>query len=186
MNRSPSDCLTEKHLALFGAIIHWFARYEVLMQEVMATVAEGNAASIMILTRNLDFGEKRKVLLDLLRHREVPLDQFDRVGEFLMVPHSAESLRYDIAHSEWMPAGSSSWIQPDWIVNRPKTVKPMRDSVNGESGHYIERERDKSSYSLADLEHAADTLAGNYAALSTYLLGVGLIRGREETVQRAV
>ncbi len=166
--------------------MQWFARYEVLIQEVMATLAGTDASCIMILTRNLDFDKKRKVLLDLLRHREVPLDQFDQIGDFLMIPHTAAPLRNDIAHSAWLPAGSSSWIQPDWIVHQPTMVKPMRETGKGQSGRYIERERDKSNYSLADIEHIADTLAENHAALSSYLQGVGLIGGRDQPLRSAI
>ena len=32
-------CLSDQHLLLFGKIIQWFARYELLMQEIMAVVA---------------------------------------------------------------------------------------------------------------------------------------------------
>jgi hypothetical protein len=67
------DCLTEQHLLLFGAIIQWFARHELLMQDIMATVAGSDTAAIMLLTRGLDFEGKRQALLDLLRHRAVPL-----------------------------------------------------------------------------------------------------------------
>ena len=55
MKKADLDCLTERHLLLFGTVIQWFARYEWLMQEVMATVAESDAGSIMLLTRGLDF-----------------------------------------------------------------------------------------------------------------------------------
>ncbi len=37
MSKGTPDCLTEQHLILFGKIIQWFARHEVLMEEIMAT-----------------------------------------------------------------------------------------------------------------------------------------------------
>jgi hypothetical protein len=77
-------------------------------------------------------------------------------------------------------------IQPDWIVHRPTMVKPMHETGKGQSGRYIERERDKSNYSLADIEHIADILAENHAALSSYLQGVGLIGGRDPPLRSAI
>jgi hypothetical protein len=55
MKKAMREDLTERHLLLFGTIIQWFARYELLMQEIMATVAESDTACIMLLTRGLDF-----------------------------------------------------------------------------------------------------------------------------------
>jgi hypothetical protein len=48
---TTSDCLTERHLMLFGTIVHWFARYEVLMQQIIATVIGSHLADVMLLTR---------------------------------------------------------------------------------------------------------------------------------------
>ena len=86
MNRAILGSLTERHLMLFGTIIQLFARYELLMQEVMTTVSGADPAAIMLLTRGLNFREKRRALLDLLFHWTVPVDQYDRIGAFLLVP----------------------------------------------------------------------------------------------------
>ncbi len=77
MKEKLSDFLTKQHLLLFGIIIRWFARYELLMQEIMARVAGADCAAVMLLTRSLDFNAKRHALFHLLRHRTVPLDRFD-------------------------------------------------------------------------------------------------------------
>ncbi len=106
----PEDCLTERHLLLFGTIIHWFAGYERLILEISATVAGSDYAAVMLLTRGLDFEGKRKALLDLLRHRAVPLDQYDRVCEYLKIPQGLTQLRNDIAHSTWTAVRYSNWI----------------------------------------------------------------------------
>jgi hypothetical protein len=82
------DCLSERHLLLFGTIIQWYARYEFLIQEIMAATAGCDTGSIVVLTQGLDFGGKRRALLDLLRHRNIPLDQYDRINGYLVVPHN--------------------------------------------------------------------------------------------------
>ena len=64
-----ADCITDQHLVLFGAIIQWFARHEVLMQEIMATVSGADATSIKLLTSGLSFTEKRVALFNLLSHQ---------------------------------------------------------------------------------------------------------------------
>jgi hypothetical protein len=72
-------CLTERHLTLFGTIVQWFARYELLMQKIMATVIGLDSAAVILLTRGLTFDDKHRALLGLLRHRGIPLDQFDAI-----------------------------------------------------------------------------------------------------------
>ena len=169
MKKADLGCLTERHLLLFGTIIQWFARYEWLMQEVMATVAGSDSGSIMLLTRGLDFSGKRQALFDLLRHRGVPLDRYDRINAYLMVPHTFTPLRDDIAHSVWMPGPSSNSIQPDWILRLPPSIRPLRGKG------LIEREEDKVTYSLEELGETVDTLAANYEAFFGYLQEIGLV-----------
>jgi hypothetical protein len=75
--------LTERHLLLFGTIVQWFARYERLMVEAMAGLAGVDPTSVALMTRELRFEEKRRALLNILRYRKVPIDQYDRVCEYL-------------------------------------------------------------------------------------------------------
>jgi hypothetical protein len=177
MKKTILDCLTEPHLLLFGTIIQWFARYELLMQEVMATVAGSDSASVMLLTSGLDFSGKRQALLTLLRHRAIPVDQFDRVYDYLLVPQTLTPLRNDIAHSAWIPGPSSNSIQPDWILRLPPSVKPLRDDLDAPSKSFVERDRDEATYTLDDLDEIVKNLAENHRRFSDYLHGVGLIRG---------
>ena len=60
-------------------------------------------------------------------------------------------------------------IQPDWILNLPRSVTPLR----GEE--FIARPEDQSAYSLEDLGEAVESLAANYERLSDYLREVGLV-----------
>jgi hypothetical protein len=66
-------------------------------------------ASIILLTRNLDFGDKRLALLDQLLHWKFALNRFDRISECLVLPHSLIS---------------SSRIQPDRLLHPPAKVRP--------------------------------------------------------------
>jgi hypothetical protein len=171
MKKKPGiDHLTERHLLLFGTIIQWFARYELLMQEVMASVAGTDSGAVMLLTRGLDFNSKRSTLLDLLRRRAIPFDQYDRLNEYLTVPHTLTPLRDDIAHSAWIPGPSSNSVQPDWILRIPPGVRPLHGKG------LFEREADSFAYSLESLSENVTTLATNYERLSDYLQEVGLLR----------
>lgn len=171
MKKAQQDYLTEQHLLLFGTIVQWFARYELLMQEVMATVAGSDSASVMLLTRGLDFSGKRRALFDLLRHRNIPLDQYDLIERYLMIPHTLTPLRNDIVHSVWVPGPSSGLIQPDWILRLPPSIRPL----HGEA--YVEQQEDKAAYTLEDLREAIDALAANYARFSDYLRETELRHG---------
>ncbi len=168
MTDTNLGCLSDRHLLLFGKIIQWFARYELLMQEIMAIVAGSDSGSVMLLTRGLDFTGKRLALFELLRHRTVPVDQYDRINHYLMIPHTLTPLRDDIAHSTWIAGPSSNWVQPDWILRLPPSIKPLHGTG------FIEREDDKTAYSLADLEEATETLASNYQDFREYLQEIGL------------
>ena len=179
MNKMTMGCLSEQHLLLFGAIIQWFSRYEFLIQEVIATVVGAELAPVILLTRNLDFSGKRLALLDLLRHWTIPLDRFDRVSEYLMVPHTLTPLWADIIHSTWMPGASSSWIQPDWILRSPERVKASHDDPTAPSENFVERDEDKVAYTLDDLSEIVQALAANHERFSDYLRDVGLVPGRQ-------
>jgi hypothetical protein len=175
MNKMTMGCLSEQHLQLFGAVIQWFARYELLIQEVIATVTGTELASVILLTRHLDFSGKRIALLDLLRHWTIPLDQFDRVSEYLIVPHTLTPLCTDIIHSTWTPGASSSWIQPDWILRSPATVKALHNDPTTPSENFVERDEDKVAYTLDDLSEIVQALATNHERFSDYLRDVGLV-----------
>jgi len=106
MSTVIAGCLTERHLTLFGTIVQWFARHELLMQEIIATVIGSDSAAVMLLTRDLTFDDKHRALLGLLHHRGIPLDQFDAIRSYLKVPHALSTLCDDIEHSAWI-AGPS-------------------------------------------------------------------------------
>jgi hypothetical protein len=175
MNKAILGSLSERHLLLFGAIVQLFAQYELLMQEVMTKISGADQAAIMLLTRRLDFGEKRRALLDLLYHWTVPVDQYDRISAFLLVPENLSQLRHDIAHTAWISDQSSSWIQPDWILRIPPSVKPLYPDPRAGSERFIERTDDKMTYTLQGLEDIVNSLASNYELLVEYLQQIDLI-----------
>jgi len=171
-------CLTERHLTLFSTIVQWFARYELLMQEIMATVIGSDSAAVMLLTRDLTFSEKHQALLRLLRHRRVPLDRFDVVRGYLKVPHALSSLCDDIVHSAWVAGPSPNSIQPDWILQRPRTIKPMHKAADTRSENFKEDEDDRVEYTLGELAEIAASLGENHKSLFNYAREVGLIERR--------
>ncbi len=177
MKNATSNCLTPRHLQLFGTVVQWFAHYELLMQDVMATVAGCDAAAVMLLTRGHDFAAKRQILLDLLRHRPVPLDQFDRIRDYLVMPDNLTPLRDNIMHSAWKPGVTATGVQPNWILRIPRSVRPARGAPTV-SGTYVEDDQDRIEYTLDDLLLVVESLAGNYALFQAYLRQVDLVRNR--------
>lgn len=177
MTKPTHDCLTARHLQLFGAIVQWFARHELLMHEIMAVVSGADTASVMLLTQGLDFRGKRHALLDLLRHRAVPMSRFDAIAGYLLVANSHAGLRDDIVHHAWEPAHTSSTVQPDWVIGRTREVRPVRDDPAKPSAGFIMSAREKMSYSLDDLTEIAATLAANHAAFLTWSREAGLLPG---------
>jgi hypothetical protein len=145
------------------------------MQDVMAALADADFTAVMFLTRGLNFNGKRRVLLDLLHHRTIPVDQFDRIDRHLVVPDTFPSLREDIAHSTWILSTPSSWIQPNWILRMPAGIKPLRSNPCALGQNFVELERGKVSYGLEDLNETVQTLATNYESFAAYLCEIGLI-----------
>jgi hypothetical protein len=156
--------LTEQHLVQFGTIVQWFARYEVLMQEIMAAVSGADMTSIKLLTVDLDFTAKRDALFRLLRHRAVPHDQLDQVQSYFQVADTFISLRNDIVHSAWLKGAPQNSIWPLWLTHGPlSAVTPLRDTAAG-----------NTTYSLDDLGEISRNIAVNHANLQAYVAGLGL------------
>lgn len=162
----PAEILTERHLLLFGTIIQWFARYERLMEEVMANLAGADAAAVALMTRRLAFNDKRRAFLNMLRYRKVPIDQYDRVCEYLRVPRGLSVLRDNIAHSTWGASRAPNLVQPDWVLNLPRSVQPPLGGVDAE---LIDGAEEKIGYAVEDLAEAARSLALNYAEFANYV-----------------
>lgn len=174
MSEKVSTGLTERHLLLFGTIIQWFARYESLMQEIMATVSGADATSIKLLTDGIGFAEKRRALLNLLRHRAVPFDQIEQIQSYLQVVRTFAQLRDDIAHSVWITGQPQNLIWPAWLTHGPLTaVKPLHD-LGKHMEDFVEDKDDKVTYTLDDFADISESLATNYTGLREYAVGHGL------------
>jgi len=175
MSKGTQDCLTEQHLILFGKIIQWFARHEVLIEEIMATVSGADATSIKLLTSGLCFTEKRDALFNLLRHRAVPLDQIDQIQSYLEVLHTFTPLRDDITHSVWIEGKPQNSIWPAWLKAGPRTaIKPLHD-LGDDTKDFIEDDEDKVTYTLDNLKETVGTLEMNYVEFQEFTAGIGLI-----------
>ena len=105
MEGSSETCLTERQLMLFGRIVQAYARHEVLMEEIMATVGGADPTSVKLMTRHLPFGWKRATLLNLLRHRGVPVDRIDHVRSLPeplhSLPHHAREIFVAAFNNAW-------------------------------------------------------------------------------------
>jgi hypothetical protein len=172
-NDAPTD-LTQQHLLLFGTIIQCFARYEVLMQEIMATISGADVTSIKFLTAGLDFAGKRDALFSLLRHRAVPFDQVEQLRNFFQVVQTFILLRNDIAHSVWIEGTPQNSIWPAWLGHGSLTAVKALHDVGKSKREFIESEEDKTTYTLEDLREISQTLATNFASLQQYAVGVRL------------
>jgi len=173
MSHGTPDCIDDRHLLLFGRVVHCFARHEALIQEIMAAVSGADATSIKLLTRSLSFTEKREALFNLLRHRAVPLDQIDQIQGYLLVLQTFTSLHDDIAHSVWIEGKPSNLIWPNWLTAGPLTaIKPVHDI--GQGKNFIEDDADKVTYTLDELKGNVETLEANYVSFREYAAGLGL------------
>jgi len=180
MNTATSGSLTERHLTLFGAIVHSYARYELLMQRIMARAIGADGSAVILLTRTMTFTQKRDALLALLRHRRVPLDQVDAIRDCLKLPSRMRTLCDDIRHSDWTAGASKDSIQPAWIFNRPTTIKALHRTPDTNSADFMEDDDDRTEYTLDELAVIAENLAENYAAFHDFVSETHLIEGGED------
>lgn len=170
------DGLTERQLLLFGTIVQWFAQYEELMLNVSAAITGSDCHSIALLTHGLDFERKRLAFLDLLRHRAIPLDQYDSVCSFLRIPHGLTRLRDDICHCTWEVIRTSPGAQPDWLRKLPTRINPSRAYRHANSAHFFQTEHEAVGYAVDDLAEVVTNLSANYERFLKYLHRVSLIR----------
>ncbi|MGP8122455.1 MAG: hypothetical protein ACLP8B_18270 [Xanthobacteraceae bacterium] len=168
MKDPERDCLTERHLTLFGSIVHAFARDEAMIQTVLARLAGSDPASIAVMMRHRDFAHHRLALLDLMRVKGEPSDQWERVHAYLAVPAGLTPLRDAIAHASWVRASGPHSIQPNWILRVTPAIEPA---------HPGQAAPDEASYTLDDLGEIAANLADNHDRFAAYLREVGLLGG---------
>jgi hypothetical protein len=174
MTQANPDCLTDGHLLLFGKIIQCFARHETLLEEIMAAASGADATSIKLLTMDLNFGQKRHALLNLLRHRALPIDQVDKIQGFLRVPHTFAGLRNDIAHSTWVQGDSPSLIHPAWLTHGPLVAIRAMHDIGEHKGDFVGNYDDQVTYTIENLQAILKTLEENYRGAREYAAGVGL------------
>lgn len=176
MSTQDLGCLGSEHLRLFGAVTQWFARYELLMQEAIATLSGADPTAVMLLVRRLDFGAQREALLDLLRCRHVPVDRFDRIHAYLLVPHTHRQLLHDIAHARWAPGRLPGSLQPAWVFGLPRSIVALHEVPDDGGEPAPARAAEEDAYSLDDLRDIVRTLATHHAALASYLREIGLVK----------
>jgi hypothetical protein len=169
MSQTARVHITDQHLVFFGTIVQLYARHEVLMQEIMATVSGADVTSIRLLTTGFNFPEKQAALFNLLRHRVVPIDQIDQIRNYLQMPNTYISLRNDIVHSTWTDALPQNAVRPLWLTHGSQAaLKPVHDIDKG-SKEFIEDYQDKVTYTLDDLREIGEKLAMNFAGFRDYI-----------------
>jgi hypothetical protein len=175
MSETARVQITDQHLVYFGTIVQLYARHEVLMQEIMATVSGADVTSIRLLTSGFNFTEKENALFNLLRHRVVPIDQIDHIRTYLQMPHTYLALRNDIVHSTWTEGLPQNAVRPLWLTHGPQTaLKPVHDIDKG-SKEFIEDYDDTVTYTLDDLREIGENLATNYTGFRNYIAKADLI-----------
>ena len=165
MGSVHSEVLTERHLAMFGAILQCFARYELTIENAIAGVLQTDASSVGILMRQLDFTAKRLALLELLRERSIPGDQWERIFAHLSLPSCHVGLRNHIAHSTWRASPEPKSIQPNWILRWAPGIEPAHLRPNSDDG----------AYTVEMLSEIATNLAIGHERFLSYLAEAGLM-----------
>jgi len=168
------NCLTGLHLRLFGRIVQSFARHEAMMEEVMAKVSGADPTSVKLMTSHLPFGWKRATMLNLLRHRGLPIDRVDEVQWLFEPAHTNLALRDDIAHSTWVPCEPEGLVRPTWLSSEPKVAAKPQHDIDGGGKSYIEDYDERFAYTLESLTEIADQMEESETKLHDYLASADL------------
>ncbi len=165
MAENNGGVLTERHLGLFGSIVQWFAQYELTIQRAIAGIMKAELPSVVVLTRELDFMQKRAALLDVMKVRRLPSDHWERIFAYLAVPAARVRLRDQIARSTWRSSPEPHSIQPNWILQLPAGIEPADLGPVSNS----------TSYPLDMLRQIAADLAESHERFVAYLAEAGFL-----------
>lgn len=160
-----SGVLTERHLGLFGSIVQWFAQYELTIQRAIAGMMKTELPSVVVLTRELGFMQKRAALLDLMKVRSVPYDHWERIFAYLAIPAARVHLRDQIVRSTWRLSPEPHSIQPNWILQLPAGIEPAN----------LEPGPNNTSYPLEMLRQITADLAESHERFVAYLTEAGFL-----------
>jgi hypothetical protein len=162
----PPPILYDEHFRAFGGIINAFARHEMLMVGAMSKLLNTDSAELQMITAELPYRGKRDALLAMIKVKQLPPDQIERIAWFLGELHKYNGLRNAIAHSSWTEGA------------RPNSVKPFSLSVRG--GEVILRgvNQDERDYTEQELIDIARELFRNQERFRDYLFSVNLLPRR--------
>ena len=174
MSDTVQNNLTEPYLLFFGTIIHWFARYETLIDSILAAISGADATAIKLLTSDLNTTQKRKTLLRLLRHRAIAADRIDQILRYLEVLHTYTQLHYDIVHSIWIEGEPANTIWPSWLKAGPRTAIKAKHDLGAGQKAFFEEEGEKITYTAEELKEIIGILESNFFAFEKYIDEIGL------------
>lgn len=157
---------SDEHLRAFGHIVHIFARFELVIQVVLASIAGGNLTLMQMVTSGLGYSGKRDALLSVLQHCSYEDDRVSRLRGFLDEIHQWSPLRNAIAHHNWK-AGI-----------RPGSIKPIYIAVRGGAGKVKGVAPEEREYTAGELMDIATGLGEVYNRLTDYLDAIGFIPAR--------
>jgi hypothetical protein len=181
MHNTIPTCLEQAHVERFGTIVQWYARHELLMQEIIASVTGSDLGSIILLTQHHDVATQMEAVRDLLQRHAVPLNQVDQILAYLTLLGTFAPLHHDILHASWVRGHLPDSIQPDWILRRPPVIEAVREDMHLPRRSFLGRETGEHSFCLEDLDSIARQLATNHAGLSRYLGEIGLVTRNADT-----
>lgn len=163
MADKPVDPLTIPHLATFGAIVHTFARVELLIQAIMGRVVRLTGGDnvtvdmVILLTKPMTYAQKRDALLSCIDVFKLTDRTKTEITDLLNRAHKYHALRNHIAHSLWREG------------TRPTSVKPAFLDLRQGKGLIGGYEEDDRDYTLQELKDAADDLLATRSAMIQYL-----------------
>lgn len=155
--------LGDEHFRAFGAIIHQFARHEAIMVGVMCKLMDVDIVYGSMITAELPYRGKRDTLSAMIRAKDIPTDQIEKLNGYLGQLHKWNRLRNAIAHHTWKEG------------KRHGSIKPFGLSVRDGETNYIGLNEDEKDYTVRELINIANQLITLRRNLVQYLKRVDLL-----------
>ena len=162
MADTEESFMTPRHLSAFGAIVHIFARHELLIVGGRSHLTNCDGGLLMHLTAEVPYRAKKDAFIALLRSG-APAEQVTRISEFLGEIHKYNNIRNAIAHNGWKPG------------TRPGSIKPLSLGVRGGTTSILGISDDEPEYTEDDLKAVVDDLFKFYDRFRRYLFEIGFL-----------
>ena len=165
--------VNEEFVAVFGAIIQSFARFEFAMCLATAAILKVDLGAVMTIMAGLGYRGKLHAYQSILKLYRPDPAIAERLNWFNGEIGTHNTLRNNIAHSLWVKG------------TRPASIKPFQVQVHGGAGRLLGMADDEEDWTKPELECVVLHIDKRYTGLMSYLTKSGLLDNISEKIDES-